>query len=130
MQAVYSGMPVARSEARDGAANTLLLSENLQAGYWTDTSEGDLGMVWFESPGPNSAINAGKNVGYRPQDIQYARPSSNHPGGVVASFCDGHFQFLSDRIDYNVYRHLMTPDSKAAGVSGTFDSSMLDVPSP
>ena len=63
------------------------------------------------------------NVGDRPQDIRYARPSSHHSGGVVVSFCDGHQQFVSEDIDYRVYQHLMTPDSKAAGVAGELKES-------
>jgi len=35
-------------------------------------------------------------------------PSSNHPGGVVAVFCDGHTKFLSDSLDAGTYGHLMT----------------------
>jgi len=105
----------------DGTTYTLLLSENLQAGLWTDTEEADIGMVWHEAAGPMSHINRGKNAGRRRQDIQYARPSSNHPGRVVVSFCDGHQQFLNEDIDYRVYQHLMTPDSNEAAVEGELD---------
>ena len=69
-------------------------------------------------PDKFSRINTGRDAGDRPQDIRYARPSSRHPGGVVASFCDGHQQFLSEDIEYVVYQHLMTPDSAKAGVPG------------
>jgi prepilin-type N-terminal cleavage/methylation domain-containing protein len=37
------------------------------------------------------------------------RPSSLHPGGVVATFCDGRSTFLSDSIDGIVYIRLLTP---------------------
>lgn len=100
----------------DGASNTLMLSENLQAGYWTDTSEANVGMVWFRTPGPCSRINECSNAGQRPQGLQYARPSSNHGGGAVVSFCDGHQEFLREDIDYQIYQHLMTPDGRAAGL--------------
>jgi len=102
----------------DGAETTLMFSENIQAGLWTDTGEADLGMVWRPVPGPCSPINQCRDAGDRPQDIRYARPSSNHSGGVVASFCDGHLQFLSEDVDYGVFQHLMTPDGKGAGLSG------------
>ncbi len=102
----------------DGVQNTLLLSENIQAGLWSDTTEADLGMVWRKSPGPCSPINECTDVGDRPQDLKYARPSSRHGDGVVVIFCDGHGRFLSEDIDYRVYQHLMTPDSRAAGVPG------------
>lgn len=105
----------------DGAQHTLLLSENVQAGRWTDTAEADVGMVWRQSPGPCSNINRCENAGDRPGDIKYARPSSNHGGGVVVSFCDGHVEFLREDIDYRVYQHLMTPDSVGAGVPGKLE---------
>ena len=38
-----------------------------------------------------------------------ARPSSAHPGGVNAFFCDNHYRFLSEEMDYHVYTQLMTP---------------------
>ena len=105
----------------DGASSTLLLSENIQAGRWTDTTEANLGMVWRKSPGPGSMINQGKDAGDRPQDVKYARPSSHHRGIVVATFCDGHVVFLDDEIDYRVYQHLMTPHGGAAGLPGKLD---------
>ena len=107
----------------DGASNTLLLSENIQAGRWSDTSEADLGMVWHQQPESCSRINQFKDVGTRPQHIKYARPSANHPGGVIVSFCDGRQQFLDEGIDYRVYQHLMSPDSRTAGLPGELDEN-------
>jgi hypothetical protein len=109
----------------DGSGYTLMMSENIQAGYWTDTEEVNVGMVWLDRPGPSSRINRDKNAGDRPEDARFARPSSNHPGGVVANYCDGRTVFLHETIDYNVYQHLMTPDSKEAGVAGEFDPGNL-----
>lgn len=42
-------------------------------------------------------------------------PSSNHPGGVVASFCDGHTQFVKDNVSPWVYAQLLSSDSKWNG---------------
>jgi len=103
-------------QRHDGAAATLMLSENLQAGFWTDTAREDVGMVWFGVPGPSSNINQGREVGPRARDLQYARPSSHHPGGVNAVYCDGHGQFLSEKIDYEVFQRLMAPDDRGAGL--------------
>jgi len=110
----------------DGAQNTLMLSENLQGGLWTDTQEANVGMVWLREPDPCSGINQCKDVGQRPQDIRYARPSSNHRGGVLATFCDGHIQFISHTIDYSVYQHLMAPCDKDAGLPPGFDRKAID----
>lgn len=38
----------------------------------------------------------------------YMRPSSNHTGGVNMFFCDGHYRFVAEDINYLVYRQLMT----------------------
>jgi len=38
-------------------------------------------------------------------------PSSNHPGGVMAVFCDGHTRFLQESLAPHVYGHLVTSDS-------------------
>ncbi len=40
-----------------------------------------------------------------------ARPSSNHRGGVVVGFADGHTAFITNGIDYIAYQSLMTPDN-------------------
>jgi prepilin-type processing-associated H-X9-DG protein len=47
-------------------------------------------------------------------DYGYGRPSSNHGGGFVVTFCDGHSQFMSEDIAYRVYCLLMSPNSQKA----------------
>ncbi len=139
---------------RDGSAQTLMLSENLQATDYVPLDatpqrrrpqEADVGFIW--SPDPNAPQLEGQSTpgipfginedlapsGWSPQNplIEYARPSSRHPGVVVATFCDGHQQVLADTIDYNVFKHLMTPDSKKASqltggsIVGVLDSGSL-----
>jgi prepilin-type processing-associated H-X9-DG protein len=44
----------------------------------------------------------------------WSQPSSNHAGGVVMSFCDGHTVFVLDSIDAAVYAQLLSSDSKKA----------------
>ncbi len=122
--------PVLRSnEIRDGAAHTLLLSENLQIPSGADptalynpptgTLEENYGMLWqwinwsssVQPPGQLPADPCWQINQCRDSAAAYARPSSNHVGGVMVSYCDGHQQFLSERIDYVTFQHLMTPDS-------------------
>lgn len=57
----------------------------------------------------------------------YARPSSRHGAGVVVSFCDGHQEFLREDISWDVYKHIMTPDSNKAdkNLSKVFDPGSL-----
>ncbi len=40
--------------------------------------------------------------------LAFARPSSNHPGGVNTFFCGGNARFIAEDIGYNVYTQLMT----------------------
>lgn len=56
---------------------------------------------------PQNGTNPSPGVAY---DITYARPSSNHPGGVNVAFCDRHVTFVNGDIDYLVFALLMTPD--------------------
>ncbi len=108
----------------DGAHATLLLSERLRTeatnvswanAYWAVNPEGfttpespenywGFCWAWADATGDNSMANRKLTD----------HVSSNHGGGVVASFCDGHQYFLADDIHYRVYQHLMTPSSSAA----------------
>jgi prepilin-type processing-associated H-X9-DG protein len=109
----------------DGEAYTLLISENLQATRWTSIDEAGIGMVWYpesdaEHPHPPTrAINVGRDLKLDRPDYDYARPSSQHPGGVVVAYCDGHTDFITDDIDYRVYCALMTSDGANAREPGS-----------
>ncbi len=66
---------------------------------------------------PGSAVTPAMRINYEKNtrtstdgDVQYARPSSLHPGSVNIMFADGHGQFLADGIQYHIYQQLMTPD--------------------
>lgn len=105
----------------DGSALTLMLSENMYYGtsnnggnYWGDpaTSATQLAncFVWFPEldPHPAKRIN-GMDPQGTAKPYYFARPSSNHPTGVNAAFCDAHAQFISQDIDYSVWCLLCTP---------------------
>jgi prepilin-type processing-associated H-X9-DG protein len=124
--------------AHDGTSNTLLASERLDGGSWAFPpagaldAEAALGFVWrpspssqppFKPPLPSQRINGPAD----PLPINNARPSSNHPGGVMVVFCDGHSRFLSEEIDYGVYCLLMTPDGLECNAPG---QTKLVPPSP
>ncbi len=118
------------SDIHDGTQQTLMLSEHLTEAKWTNNvtvdgipAELKLGFIWtlasdttqlgqmkitstsFDDPN-NPVTNDGLP---RPGNV-----SSNHPGGVIVTFCDEHTQFLNEDCDYRVYQHLMTPDSDKA----------------
>lgn len=113
---------------RDGAANTLLLSENLNktdAYSWFGVEadalgEQQFGMVWVATSTPTEdcsnnysqkRMNDDGDLVNWPVDTPcYARPFSNHPSGSFnVVFADGHGDALSPNIDYKVYQRLMTP---------------------
>jgi len=128
-------------DVKNGQAQTMLISENLQAGSWYDPyafnsnapapypasvvlntvaswAEPMVGLVWWPdgtSPTP-LGINDDANPPQVPDSTYYlhARPSSGHPGGVVVTYCDGHTDFLRSDTDYSVLRQMMTPDSNGA----------------
>jgi prepilin-type processing-associated H-X9-DG protein len=67
-------------------------------------------------PAPHMKINGNKNnldvgeiAATGANGLEWARPSSYHPGGVNAVFADGRTVFLNEEITYYVYQQLMTP---------------------
>ncbi|MGD9125816.1 MAG: DUF1559 domain-containing protein [Planctomycetia bacterium] len=122
----------------DGKRSTLLLSENLQAGNWNgDGTQGERlnGMIWWlggSTPATLSTVETNLKVNADLQadresvisniaDYTHSRPSSYHPGGVNAAYCDGHADFMSDGIDYRVFAQLMAADDSKAMYAGIKD---------
>ncbi len=119
----------------DGLSNTLMLSENVRAGF--DPLTGDNWATPF--PTRNSFCFSGyvcENLCCSAGNVNYSRanerveepyrmeainspldqaegeapwPSSYHPGGVHAAFADGRVTFLSEDIEGIVYASLMSP---------------------
>lgn len=124
----------------DGTTTTLMLTENADSGNWTDWLEPSVGVIWQAAldandnpaPGPTyqNTVEAGlpltvlvmdaeTGTGVSTNDYKYARPSSYHPGGVVAVFCDTHTTFIASDIDWLVYSLLMTPRGKYSLPAGS-----------
>jgi len=110
--------------ASDGMTQTLMLSENLQAGDWHSTFTGDLGFgVDVEGilKGPSLKLPSGFNLQTAKTDSgigshlkagkgQAWRPSSNHPSGAVnVIYCDGSGTSLTPQMDPGIYARLLTP---------------------
>ncbi|WP_299468757.1 DUF1559 domain-containing protein [uncultured Gimesia sp.] len=123
--------------AADGMTQTLMLSENLQAGEWANQDTGSLGFgVDMQGLLPRTADAAttatladdlylpagfnltnssngtdsriGSNLGAAPKSAW--RPSSNHPSGAVnVIFCDGSGKSLTPQMDSGIYARLLTP---------------------
>jgi len=119
--------------SKDGASYTLLLGERMDPtnrppqsgqpfqGWIYVPPESDpalkkhIGVIWLPGLAPTSpaGINAEKDLFESP--TYGPRLSSNHPGGVVVSFCDGRQIFLRETIEQGIYAHLMTPWGKRSG---------------
>ncbi len=133
----------------DGLSNTLMLSENVRAGFDPATNEN-----WAS---PRSRRNSFCISGYvcdslscSPGDVDYRRandqgrdpyrleainssldqpegqapwPSSYHPGGVHVVFADGHVDFLSENVEGGVYASLMSP--RGSSIKGPLQQPIL-----
>ena len=104
----------------DGAAGTLMLSENLDSGLWTDALEFQTTFLWVANSREGNAdpgnqllrLNQRGGEGQGSGKLLFARPSSRHRGGVNVVYADGHTEFLSDQIDYAVYAYKMAADNQ------------------
>lgn len=117
----------------DGASNTLLISENIRTGYnpqdplsnWASPNP-YLTSFYIGTPCRSSQCTAENvdynlansgasaiNAGIQKSEGSSPFPSSLHKGGVHAGFCDGHIQFLSEKIDGKVYAAMASPQGQA-----------------
>jgi prepilin-type N-terminal cleavage/methylation domain-containing protein/prepilin-type processing-associated H-X9-DG protein len=119
----------------DGASNTLMLAENVRAGFDpafnTTWASADVERQSFIISG-----HACENFSCAPGGVNYARtndrstvpwslqainssltqpegeapwPSSYHQGGVNVAFCDGRARFLSENVSGEVYAAIVSP---------------------
>ena len=96
-----------------GLAQTISHSENIDArSYILSSPQADYEdeILWD----PSAPLGFNQDAGNGKLDNAHARPSSNHGGGAVVTFCDGRVVFIRDSISYNVYATLMVSDPAAA----------------
>jgi prepilin-type N-terminal cleavage/methylation domain-containing protein/prepilin-type processing-associated H-X9-DG protein len=108
----------------DGASNTILFAENVDLIDWRIAPfEANVGVVW----GDPTAVTVGLNqfagddpspLAASPPDVNYARPSSEHPGGFQFGMVDGSVRFVAEGIDYTVYCRLMTSHGSKYQIPG------------
>lgn len=117
----------------DGTATTLLFSERsgvtVQPGTWDVCPTTAIQFVYTQgsagyspaSPGPVPAMGVtgsgiapviNNPLATAPGGL--SQPSSQHPDGVVAAFCDGHTVFLKATIAPQVYAQLITSNNARA----------------
>ena len=122
------GQGTAVRQIRDGASYTLAVSEVLgydsekdARGAWTihvpgsslftarlgpNSVEADRLPICDTSIPANDPLYCGK--AYKDDGNLWAAARSAHPGGVVASMCDGAVRFVTDDIDLSTWRALAT----------------------
>jgi prepilin-type processing-associated H-X9-DG protein len=119
----------------DGVGQTCMLSENADAGRYTDDTEAAVGMIWngsgrvntaqdppsLDPPDPEMRIPRGEAKATRAAKttIAHARPSSAHPGGVNMAFCDGRVRFVRDDMNYYVYSLMMSSNGSRVRLPGS-----------
>lgn len=100
----------------DGASRTLLYSENLQAGNWSDVQRELITMVWHDASNATRTINGNKKTAS--QSLDAARPSSMHYNGVNVVFAEGNTQYIRENIAYRVYQQLMAANDSKSDIPG------------
>ncbi len=64
---------------------------------------------------PESGANGTSTA---PKGMDFARPASNHPGGVTYVLCDGSVHFMNQDIDYQAYQYLMCANPQRPDANG------------
>jgi prepilin-type N-terminal cleavage/methylation domain-containing protein/prepilin-type processing-associated H-X9-DG protein len=148
--AAAAGYPSARIgldfvSGGDGTATTLMLSEkagadvttpgawNTQitgsAAYDTTTTNHNGFVIGGLVTGQLTATPSPAVVVINPPTSQTngsaMYPTSNHPGGVMTAFCDGHVTFIRDSILPWVYVQLMTSKTESATALATLPYSSI-----
>jgi prepilin-type processing-associated H-X9-DG protein len=126
----------------DGTGATILLAENHYLDLWNypvnypssnPTSEFYCAIVWQDNPAGTPQVGLDTPFTPGPQlNVAHARPSSLHPGGFQVVFCDGHTQFVSESIAYDVYCRLMSSNGrkyKQAGTTSPYSAGILTMQS-
>lgn len=151
---VFDNITTRLSNIKDGAATTLMLSENIHKDEdytWMGVGEQgnrlcgeqQFGMVWVVEDDP--IVQSGGDVdtqhqvalsqenldidGYRKDLPVYARPASNHASKIFnVVFADGHSSSIAADIDHKVYMQLLTPQgSKVVNPEEHSDTDSVDV---
>lgn len=126
-KAISLPVDLAYVEKHNGLGHTLLFSENVDSGLWTDSDEPLVGFVWVanlvdDKPDPgDKLLRVNQRIGEGDASHLFARPSSWHPGGVNVAFCSGRTMFLSEDVDYLAYTRMLMSDSSNIRYAGTME---------
>jgi hypothetical protein len=99
----------------DGISHTILLTENVDAGDWNESTEARVSILWrpLQSSSEDSPLFINERrgeFGEGDQPVLFARPSAYHRWGVNVTFADGSNRVLTPAIDRRTYLQLLIPD--------------------
>jgi prepilin-type N-terminal cleavage/methylation domain-containing protein len=136
----------------DGAGNTIMFTENVNAGRdvvtgaatWANPSIRSCGFIYGVNTGTPGTFGQLQNIAFTPPaanqlsanrfinqekngvDGGAPYPNSRHIGIVVASFCDGTVRTLTENMERSVYVRLITPGAaRPRSISGFSPESPL-----
>lgn len=127
---VTGDMKVLFDRIKDGASNTILVSERVQTGEtikWnvvgndgTSPRDYQAAVFWYASLPTAAPINAYLGDPLSGGSPAPSVPSSNHFGGVNVCMADGSVKYLDANVDGTVYGRLMSSNgAKANATPGT-----------
>lgn len=101
---------------KHGTATTILFSERSGGGFiqgaWSSTVGVPTASPLLAFSNAVAAFGAVSGLSAPPINSgNDAYPSSNHPGGAIFCFSDGHTRFIGDSCAANIYCQLLTPSS-------------------
>lgn len=92
----------------DGTSGTFLLGEVVLADTWESSNTWTYALAFADCLRTTSnPLNTRPGAGYH-YDRQNGAFGSNHPGGALFAYADGHVDFVDDDIDKQAYRGLST----------------------
>jgi len=127
-QSGLSGVPrmtFNRISRGDGLTQTLMLSENVQAGDWRRVRTGDIGfgikanttiaLASYQNTTVSDLQTSRINSDLEGSSMGKPRPASYHSSIVNAFFCGGNGRSISENMDLRVYARLLTSDGTGGG---------------
>ncbi len=117
----------------DGTTRTLLLAENVRLTTWNDTSNPLFQAIMWKSDDtePTGGLQLyappiEQEITTSSDDALLSTPSSKHTGGFIATFCDGHVDYINNQISYSVFARLMSSNGTLARPPGVEVRDLTD----
>jgi len=138
----------------DGAANTVLFTENANLTDWHDpldrpstnpnppatiypgttaayrVTEYKVAVLWYNPafPPPFPVAEFNRDMYGVPLDAGHARPAAFHPDGFMMCMADGSVRFVNEKVPYDVYAKLLSSNGKKCRTPGIGNENPIPVP--